>query len=271
VPLPASDDSSFGLLLFHVEPRFVRDAMAAGVDAVVVDWEQAGKALRQSGFDTQVNRHTVEDLSRVRAATPARVICRVNNGPTRNDEITLALDAGADEVLLPMVRSTGEVDDALTRVRERARLGILIETPEAVELASELARRPLARVYVGLNDLAICRGTRNIFVAVADGTVERVRGAVPPTTPFGFAGLTLPDRGQPIPCRLLIGELARLGCDFSFLRRSFLADIAGRDLAVEVPRLRAALAGARTRATAQVEADHQELLVAIREIDAAGR
>jgi len=90
---------------------------------------------------------------------------------------------------------------------------------------------------VGLNDLAISRGSRTIFDAVVDGTVERLRKTFSETA-FGFGGLTCIDRGEPIPCRLLLGEMVRLGADFSFLRRSFKRDIVGRDWGAEIQRLR---------------------------------
>jgi hypothetical protein len=55
--------------------------------------------------------------------------------------------------------------------------------------------------------------------------------------PFGVGGLTLPGGGFPVPGDLLAAELVRLGTDFTFLRRSFTADMAGRDPSTEVPRL----------------------------------
>ena len=47
----------------------------------------------------------------------------------------------------------------------------------------------------------------------------------------------MPEGGFPVPSVLLAAELVRLGTDFTFLRRSFTADMAGRDPFVEVPRL----------------------------------
>jgi hypothetical protein len=252
----------FQLLLFSTDPRFIQGAVAAGVDGVIVDWENIGKERRQLGADTQINYDTVEDLRRVRACTEALVLCRINAcGPKTAIEVEAALDAGVDELLLPMVTSLAQVETLLGLVAGRCAAGILVETVQAVELAEDLARLPLSRVYMGLNDLAIQRGAPNIFSAVADGTVGRVRRAC--TVPFGFAGLTLPERGFPIPCRLLIAEMARLECDFSFLRRSFISDIQGRELAAEVPRIRAALKAARTRTAADAAQDREDLLRAI--------
>ncbi len=96
---------------------------------------------------------------------------------------------------------------------------------------------------------------------MTDGTVDQVRRAF--HVPFGVAGLTLPERGEPIPCRLLIGEMARLDCHFSFLRRSFHRDIIGRDLAVEVPRLLEALRQARSRPPEVVARDRAAFEAAV--------
>jgi len=258
----------FELLLFSVDPTLVRRAVAAGVRGIVVDWEWRGKDLRQANAGTEINAHTLDDLLAVRAATPALVVCRINAfGPQTSDEIERAIKAGADEVLVPMVRSPMEVSEVLHLARGRCGVGILVETLAAVGAAAELARLPISRVYVGLNDLAIERRTPTIFTALADGTVARVRDAFG-DVPFGVAGLTLPDAGFPLPCRLLIGELIRLGCGFSFLRRSFHRDTAGRDIGVDVPRLEGALAQARQRTAAEIERDRAELVGRVHGLDA---
>jgi len=256
-------DSIFELVLFSTNPPFIREAVAAGVDAIIVDWEKTGKEKRQAFADTQINYDTIEDLRLVRKATDAVVICRLDNsGLAMANEIEEAIEAGADEVLIPMVRTVEEVVRVIDQVGGRCRVGILVETGLAVKGAEEFGRLPLSRVYMGLNDLAIERGTPNIFTALTDGTVEEVRKAF--RIPFGFGGLTLPDRGEPIPCRLLIGELARLECGFSFLRRSFYRDIKGRQLALEVPRIRRALRVAQHRSAEEVATNRRELEEAVR-------
>ena len=109
-----------------------------------------------------MNNHTEEHLRAVRALTGARVLCRINAfGPGTAEEVEQAVEAGADELLLPMVRTPEEVERTLALVDGRAGLGILVETRDAIAAADELARLPLSRVYVGLNDLSIDRGTRD--------------------------------------------------------------------------------------------------------------
>lgn len=251
------------LFLFTTNPTLAGEAIRAGVAGIVIDWEFRDKPERQSGFDTQINRDTPADLAAIRAALPgAHVLCRINGpGPALGPEIDAAIEAGASEILLPMVRDPREAEAAL--VRSGIPVGILIETAAAATRAADFATLPLARVYVGLNDLAIDRRSRSLFTALADGTVDRIREALP-SVPFGVAGLTLPDRGDPIPCRLLTAELARLNCHFTFLRRSFLRDTARRDLTVEVPRIHEAFSQARDRESEKVSTDRQEFIGATR-------
>jgi hypothetical protein len=249
----------FGLFLFSTDESYIRRAVEAGVDGFVVDWEWDGKEKRQLGADTQINHASVDDLRRVRSYAASHVICRVNNGPTTLDEVEQAIEAGADEILLPMVRDPEFVTQVIDAVAGRAAVGVLLETVQAVARAAEFAVLPLARVYVGLNDLSIERGARSIFSAIADGTVERLRQHF--TVPFGFGGLTLPSGGHPIPCRLLMAEMLRLDCDFTLLRRSFQRDVS--DPCQGVPLIREALATMRGRDARAIERDHAELLAFI--------
>ncbi len=251
------------LFVFSVQPTYVHAVVRAGATGIVVDWERRGKVVRQRGHDTQINADSPEDLRRVRAATDGRVLCRINGyGPWTAGEVATAVAGGADEVLLPMVRRADEVEQTLELARGQCSVGILIETQDAVDRAEAFGALPLSRIYVGLNDLRIDRGCDELFEPLIDGTVAQVRSAVQPL-PFGVAGLTRPDAGHPVPSRLLAGELARLDAQFTFLRRSFLADTAGRDLDVEVTRILASVAAARARTAVEVEADHAELLAAV--------
>lgn len=255
--------SDFDLFLFSVEVSRIEAAVKAGIRGVIVDWEERGKRVRQLGADTEVNHHTVEDLRRVRAATGAAVFCRINAvGPDTEEEVDLAIDGGADEILVPMVRTAGDVSTVLSLVRGRVAVGILLETLDALAAAQELARLPLSRVYVGLNDLSIERGTSNIFISLVDGVVEQLRGQF--KIPFGFGGMTVPSLGSPIPCRLLIGELARLECAFTFLRRSFHRDVPIRSIRWAVPSMFEAVAAARARSQHEVQRDRESLISAIR-------
>lgn len=252
------------LLLFTTDRALAAEAAGAGVDGLIVDLERRGKERRQRGADTEVNSDTVEDLARL-ASVPARLhVCRLNAWGRRGPgEIEAAIEHGAGHLLLPMVRAPREVEAALRIIRGRCPLGILVETPEACGCASDLARMPLALVYVGLNDLAIARGSPSIFDAVADGTVARLREQFA-SAPFGFGGMTVVDGGRPIPSRLLLSEMARIECAFTFLRRSFKSDMHGRDMPAEISRLRAAWSAMLDRSPSEVETDRAALMAAIK-------
>lgn len=252
------------LFVFSVQPAFVRDVVAGGATGVVVDWERRGKARRQVGEGTQINQDTPQDLARVRAATTGRVLCRVNGpGPWTRGEVEAAVALGADEVLVPMVRRPADVLPALDAARGRCGVGVLVETCDAVRCAGRLAELPLSRVYVGLNDLRIDRGSTQLFAPLLDGTVDGVRARCR-HLPFGVAGLTVPDGGDPVPSRLLAGELGRLDADFTFLRRSFTRDVAGREVSAEVARLLRHLAVTAARTPSEVRADREQLCAAVR-------
>ena len=246
------------LYLFTTDVDYAREALAAGIDGLVVDWEHLGKHHRQAGADTEVNHDTVEDLVRLRRAIEAPVLVRIHAaGEASAREVEEAIDGGATEILLPMVRSVDEVAHVLELIEGRCGLGILIETVDAVRLAAGLCELPLARVYVGLNDLSIDRGVANIFTSVADGTVETVRRGC--ARPFGFGGLTHPDEGSPIPARLLISEMVRLDCAFSFVRRSFRRDAQRYGVAEVVRALREEIDAARERPRAELLANRDAL------------
>ena len=259
----------FELLLFAAGPRDAAEAAGGGVDGLIVDWERSGKTRRQASADTEVNDHTLEDLRSVAAASTAPVVCRLDGPEPSCSEVEVALAEGARELLLPMVSAPEQVERVLEHVGDRCGVGILVETNAAVESAGLLAKLPLTRVYLGLNDLAIERRSPSIFEAVLDGTLERVREDF--RVPFGFGGLTLPRGGRPIRCGLLIGEMMRLRCSLAFLRRSYRRDLAGAGGHREaIAAIRAGLAQASHRPPERVEEDRVALRAAISAIGAGG-
>ena len=122
-----------------------------------------------------------------------------------------------------MVRSVEQVEIILNSVRDRVKVGLMLETVEALNIADRLNSLPIERFYVGLNDLGISRNNRNLFSPLLDGTIEELRPKI--TKKFGIAGLTHPDLGSPIPCSLLIKQMKNHEVSFSFLRRSFYKDL----------------------------------------------
>src|SRR3712207_8769354 len=83
---------SVDLFLFAVDPGWGAEVVAAGAAGIVVDWERRGKHRRQLGEGTQINGDTPADLSRMRAATDGRLLCRIN-GFGRSEEHTSELQS----------------------------------------------------------------------------------------------------------------------------------------------------------------------------------
>ena len=249
-------------LLFTAEPAYAGAAVAAGVGAVVVDWEWQGKADRQAGLGTEVNHGTVDDLVALRRVAGDRVICRINNTPSgRERECRLAIEHGASEIWLPMVRSPRELEQCLRAIDGHARLGTMVETREAMRLGREFAQLPLAHAYIGLNDYRIDNGHDGLFDPMVDGTIDRFREDYPGA--IGVAGITRPDRGFPIPQRLLLADMVRLECAFGVARRGFRADIDVDGIAEGIAAIDAEIARLRSRSTNEVAADRAALAAAV--------
>ena len=241
-------------------------AITAGINTFIVDWEFDGKTQRQAGRDTEINRDTFADLCRISKIDGAAVVCRTNKfSQSTRDEVEMAIGGGASLLLLPMVSNALEVEMFLAYVGGRVGAGILIETGDAVQNIQEISQFDIQAVYIGLNDLAISLGRDNIFAVVADGTLDKIAEVLlDRRIPFGWGGLTLVDAGSPIPCRLLMAEMARVRSRFSFLRRSFRRHMVGRDVSFEVRRIQEMWRHLHLRSTEEIRTDQQELYEACR-------
>lgn len=217
-------NSNFELLAFYSNPETLEALIESGIDGIIVDWENKGKSIRQNLYNTQVNEHTSLDLEFVGKKDVSNLICRIN-GPDywSKDEIDNAIDLGAKELLVPMVKSVKDVEFVLNQVNGRVDVGIMIETNEALTIVDQFNNLPIHRFFVGLNDLSIQRKSKNIFLPLIDGTIDEIRPKI--SKPFGIAGLTHPNAGHPIPCSYLIKQMKRYDASFGFLRRSFYKDL----------------------------------------------
>ncbi|UCV20289.1 aldolase/citrate lyase family protein [Ferribacterium limneticum] len=259
--------SLLDLVLFVRTPLNVARAIDVGIRSFMVDMEWRGKHDRQTGANTEIDPASAADLEHVcHAALPhgARVFCRINPyGPWTAGEVDRAIECGAERLFLPMVKNADEVAGFLAMIGGRSESAILIETEEAVAAAASIAPLPTDAVYIGLNDLSISRGVSSIFPPMCDGTIEYVRKLFAGRE-FGFGGVTALDGGHPLPCRLLLEEMVRLDCSFSFLRRSFMSDLWPRlDCAAQIELVRGYLKMLTARTPAIVEADHINLCDAV--------
>lgn len=244
----------FDLFVFHRDLGLDQSCVEGGARGILVDIERRGKD--GTAANGRAGVHKIDDIVPLGAAD-LFVICRLNSyGPHTEIEVEQALAAGANELLLPMVRGLQEVEAVQRLLVDRAGLGVMVETPEAVELAATLDGQGLSRMFVGLNDLGQTQGKANIFEVLAEDTVERVRTLVH-RTPFGFGGLTLPGAGSPLPVEYFYCELARLECDFTFLRNSFFHDSGNRSAAAAVSEIHAHICETKRRDATRIRQDRR--------------
>jgi hypothetical protein len=222
------------LVLFETDPVRAIAARAQGISSFIFDVESRGKGDRQRNFDTDITASSLDELSTFVAMGGIRPICRLDSLHSKTaDDVERAIAGGASELIFPMVYTVSEVEHLLSIVGTRVPFGIMIETKEILDCVPEISRMPLSRVYVGLNDLMISSGGSNLFQPMIDGTVDSIREQVGALR-FGVAGATRVDGGYPVPCRLLLADLARLGADFTMLRRSFRRDVKSDEIGLAI-------------------------------------
>lgn len=238
--------------------------------AVIVDWESGSKHERQEtsqqliGISTNLTHDEGDGVENARRLGFERVICRINGlNPDSPAEVERVIDQGGTDVLLPMWRTLEEVHELQDLVRGRARIGLMIETSGALRAARQLRAVAPSFAFIGLVDMAIDRGTKSIFSPILDGTLAAVVDDLG-DVPFGFGGLTLPDRGEPIPSRLFVGEMLRLGAAFSVMRRSFFRDVPVARSGDAIEEINKAIIRWSSRDAEDVENDRRDLLDVIR-------
>lgn len=256
--------TSLGLWLFVNDVAEAVCAEQAGFTGVVVDWEMPAEAGRQVNLELhQSNLDLV--LGELSTAIHCPVMCRVNQySDNTEEEVARALSQGANSILLPMVRKFEDALDFKNIISGKAKWGLMIETPEALEIAQQLAGLEPDFVYVGLFDLMYTRDRKHLFEPLVNGEVTALRRQFH-HIPFGVAGLTVIDRGEPIPSLELLKELSYQNCDFTFLRRSFKRDICNRNMREEINLLNDAWQLLSKRADLTKSEDHQKFISLINE------
>lgn len=196
----------------------------AGVERVFVDLEWKGKVERQGHIDSVKSFHTLEDVARIRKVLHnAELLVRVNpvdeNTPA---EVSGAIEAGADILMLPMARTCEEVRTFVEAVAGRARTMLLLETRGAEENLEEILKAGgINEVHIGLNDLSLDYGLPFMFTLLANGTVERICERIRKfNVPYGFGGIARLGMGKVSAENILI-EHVRLGSSRVILSRSF--------------------------------------------------
>ena len=203
-----------------------RAADDAGVDEIFIDLEVYGKKDRQSGRNTVISKHEIEDIPRIKSAvSSASILVRCNPvGDWTADEIDRIIAAGADTVMLPFFRNEKEVKYFMSCVAGRARTCLLVETIESLEnLDLILSVEGVDRIHIGLNDLHIAYKSSFMFEPFINGKIEKAcKIARQYGVNFGIGGIAkIGSSLKPSP-ECLLAEHMRLGSSSVILSRSFL-------------------------------------------------
>lgn len=218
------------LMYITKRPEIARIAENAGVDWIFVDMEFIGKDNRQGGLDTVQNHHTVEDVANIKAVvSKAKVLVRVNpihdameNYPSSEDEINAVIHAGADIIMLPFFKTVSEVNRFIDAVGGRAKVCLLVETPEAASLLEQIVKiQGIDMIHLGLNDMHLALKMKFMFQLLADGSVDKWTDIISKKgIKFGFGGLASLDGGA-IPGRMILKEHYRVGSQMVIVSRAF--------------------------------------------------
>lgn len=211
-------------------PEIAQLAEEAGVDWIFVDMEFIGKDHRQGGMDTVQNHHTVEDVANIKSSLfRSKVLVRVNpihdnieDYPSSKEEVNAVINAGADIVMLPFFKTVEEVKQFVKIVDGRAKVCLLVETPEAATLLEKIVEVPgIDMIHFGLNDMHLALGMKFMFQLLADGSVDKWTNIVGRKgIKYGFGGLASLNGGA-VPGHMILKEHYRLGSQMVILSRAF--------------------------------------------------
>lgn len=204
--------------------EIARISEESGVDWIFIDLEINGKEKRQGHLDTVISRHNISDVKKIKSIlNQSKLLVRVNpiyEGSKK--EIDKVIEDGADIVMLPFFKTKDEVNLFTKYVDGKAKVMLLIETPEAVEsIDSILELQGLDYIHIGLNDLHLGYKMRFMFELLADGTVETLCNKIKQKSiPYGFGGIAQLGKGA-LPAERILAEHYRLGSSTVILSRSF--------------------------------------------------
>jgi HpcH/HpaI aldolase/citrate lyase family len=271
VPVKGFGDD-FRLTLLTDDPAVAAIADSGGVDRIGIDLECLGKAERQSGFDTRLSNHRVEDLPAIAGSLArAELFVRINpiNAETA-EEVEAVLGAGAQVVMLPYFRTAEEVETFVRLIDGRASTMILLETASAVVRIREILEVPgVSEVMVGLNDLRLELGVQNHFEVLASPLLEAIANEVKKANlPFSVGGVARPDDCElPVAPDLVLAQFPRLGATGAWISRSFLQNLPDlRDFAQGVKAIRQRLTEWGSASPAALEHARKELAERAREL-----
>ena len=240
---------------------------------VFIDLERNGKAQRQSGRNTFISTHTVDQIAPVKAVlNHAKLMVRVNPYQPHNvaacaTEIGAVLAQGADMIMLPMFKNAADLQAFARLVDGRVPIVALLETAAALESLEDWINTPgLYEVFVGLNDLHVSLGSSFMFEPLAIGHVERVaQAAKVHGLRFGFGGIARLNEGA-LSGRDVLAEHVRLGSNAVILSRTFFNTDSAESAIHAIADLRRCESALALRSSVEVKTDQERITALIHQL-----
>ncbi|MDO6579742.1 aldolase/citrate lyase family protein [Photobacterium sp. 2_MG-2023] len=211
----------FKYMFITNKPDLAKYAEASGVDRIFVDLEILGKEERQGHLNTVISRHSLDDVLKVKKIlSQSELLVRINpfNENSRT-EVESVISAGADIVMLPMIKSIDEVISIGEYINSRAKLIPLIETSYSAENIFKISElHCVDELHIGLNDLHLELNLSFMFELLSNGYVEKMVNGL--KKPFGIGGIARVGVGN-IGGETVITEHVRLGSTRAILSRAF--------------------------------------------------
>lgn len=262
------------LMMITSSPEVASFIEQHGVSRIFMDQEVNGKAERQGHLDTHKAAHTLEEVAAVAAVLrQAELMVRLNPlHANSRDEVTGAIESGAQRLMLPMFTTHLEVEQFLALVDGQVPVTFLAETPQSLVRMSDwltLLKPGYDEVHIGLNDLSLGMGLSFLFEPLAirllDPAAELLNSH---GVSWGFGGMARIGQGE-LPAETLMGEHVRLGSQWVILSRAFHQGAASSetlmsqlDFPAEIAKLRDAQVQWQRASSAEL-LDNQQLLATI--------
>ena len=219
---------SFNYIAITNNPVQARSLVECGIQQIMVDTEILGKDERQGHRDTVISAHSLEDVSKIkRLNLEAEIICRINPYHLLiHEEIDIAVENGADKIMVPMITSFEEYKDIVEMINSRAEIIPLIETPYSFFKVHEiLDYTSLNQIHFGLNDLCISLGMKNIFEVLLSVIFQDIFRAInTKSLRLGIGGIGNPQVIQNVSPALLLNHYIKCEANSVILSRNFFSE-----------------------------------------------
>lgn len=199
-----------------------------GIRQIMVDAEIIGKLDRQKGKNTIISDHKIEDVTKLKLLNlDIEIICRINPFYDKTfEEIDQAISAGADYIMLPMIRSIEDYKSVVDYIDKRTKIIPLIETTYSLFNLKEIVEYSyIKQIHFGLNDLFIDIGYKNLFqVLLSNFFSYFVEYAVNNVEVVGIGGIGNPNLQHKVDSKLLLSEYLHMKSSSVILSRSFFTN-----------------------------------------------